>query len=187
MWKKAVKVNCNEQELIVLFNMSVMFVLFLCTPPAPSPALTRMNRYLSGGGSLLLKMDVSVWRVWSSERAAATSRMRSCDVPADTVSSDSASAMKPGGHRGTVGGDPVERLSGRVPVLTQVLQDRLPFVAHLSPRVPHGLDVHAQTSIALEMGRPVGFISAQTFMKLQRTSSHTEDPMRVLLRACSRV
>lgn len=59
------------------------------------PALTRMNRYLSGAGSLLMKMEVSVWRVCSMERAAAASRMRSFDAPADTVSSASASAVKP--------------------------------------------------------------------------------------------
>lgn len=60
-----------------------------------TPALTRMNRYLSGGGSLTLKMEVSVWSCFSMARAAGAFRMRSCEVPADTFSSDSASAMKP--------------------------------------------------------------------------------------------
>lgn len=60
-----------------------------------SPALTRMKRYLSGGGSLELKTEVSVWSVWSKARAAGALRMRSCEPPADTVSSESASAMKP--------------------------------------------------------------------------------------------
>lgn len=55
-----------------------------------------MKRYLSGGGSLVLKMDVSVWSVLSKARAAGALRMRSCDAPADTVSRDSASAVKPG-------------------------------------------------------------------------------------------
>lgn len=71
-------------------------------PPQPHPphqkknqTLTRMNRYLSGGGSLLLKMEVSVWSSFSMARAAGAFRMRSCDVPADTFSSDSASAVKP--------------------------------------------------------------------------------------------
>lgn len=54
-----------------------------------------MKRYLSGGGSLLLKMEVSEWSVLSMARDAAASRMRSCEAPADTVSNDSASAMKP--------------------------------------------------------------------------------------------
>lgn len=54
-----------------------------------------MKRYLSGGGSLVLKMDVSVWSFFSMALAAGAFLMRSCDAPADTVRSDSASAMKP--------------------------------------------------------------------------------------------
>lgn len=54
-----------------------------------------MNRYLSGGGSLLLKMEVSVWSVLSRARAAGALRIRSCEAPADTFRSESASAMKP--------------------------------------------------------------------------------------------
>lgn len=55
-----------------------------------------MKRYLSGGGSLLLKMDVSLWSFFSIARAAGAFLIRSCDVPADTFRSDSASAIKPG-------------------------------------------------------------------------------------------
>lgn len=54
-----------------------------------------MNRYLSGGGSLVKKMEVSLWSILSMARAAGALRMRSCEAPADTVSSDSASAIKP--------------------------------------------------------------------------------------------
>lgn len=54
-----------------------------------------MKRYLSGGGSLLLKMDVSLWSFFSMALAAAAFLMRSCDAPADTFRSDSASAIKP--------------------------------------------------------------------------------------------
>lgn len=34
--------------------------------------------------------------------------------------------------------------------VTQVLQDGLPLVPHLSPGVSHGLDVHTQTAVTLE-------------------------------------
>lgn len=60
-----------------------------------SKMLTRMKRYLSGGGSLLLNMDVSVWRVCRRLRATAAFLMRSYDALVDTVSRDSASAMNP--------------------------------------------------------------------------------------------
>lgn len=58
-------------------------------------ALTMMNRYLSGGGSPEQKMEVSLWSLLSMARAAGAFRMRSCEAPADTVISDSVSAMKP--------------------------------------------------------------------------------------------
>lgn len=58
-------------------------------------SLTMMKKYLSGGGSFLPKREVSVCSLVSMARAAGALRMRSCDAPADTLSSDSASAMKP--------------------------------------------------------------------------------------------
>lgn len=70
-------------------------VHYSISPLWQSPALTRMNRYLSGGGSLVEKMEVSLWSILSMARAAGALRMRSCEAPADTVSSDSASAIKP--------------------------------------------------------------------------------------------
>ena len=59
-----------------------------------------MKRYLSGGGSLDSKREVSEDKVCSMVRAAAALRMRSEDAVADTVSKESASAMKPGGRVG---------------------------------------------------------------------------------------
>lgn len=40
-------------------------------------------------------MEVSLWSLLSMARAAGAFRMRSCEAPADTVISDSVSAMKP--------------------------------------------------------------------------------------------
>ena len=59
-----------------------------------------MKRYLSGGGSRDSNREVSEDKVCSKERAAAALRMRSEDALADTVSKESASAMKPGCRAG---------------------------------------------------------------------------------------
>ena len=64
-------------------------------PPLLVSVLTRMKRYLSGGASRVLKMDVSEWSVCSSVRDAEAFFIRSYDALADTVSRDSASAMNP--------------------------------------------------------------------------------------------
>lgn len=101
MWpfKSVLSVHCTLQSLVTCST---------CT----FDKLTRMNRYLSGGGSLVQKMEVSECRDWSMARAAGAFRMRSSEAPADTVSRESASAMKPArGHLHQHSVDTINHLS----------------------------------------------------------------------------
>lgn len=85
--------------------------------------------------------------------AAEAFLMRSCDAPADTVRSASASAMKPTeeGRSWLLWKRAGWGVGGASQVwLTQVLQDGLPFVSDFSAGVSHGFNVNAQTAIPLK-------------------------------------
>lgn len=90
---------------VIYRTYRVSFDSFLCSPLSHSVLLflsfslffplTRMNRYLSGGASLLLKTDVSEWSVCNRLLAAGAFLIRSYDALVLTVSRDSASSIKP--------------------------------------------------------------------------------------------